>query len=139
MFHHFGLRSHCLRICLVLDFSQNSASARNTKIKGEQGKLLLHFFFMSCFILFLRGSDYSVLDTTAQLTEGRSVRNQLKQPTKKKDRAKCFFFAVCCLHAMKVAGGALELPDFLSFELNCKNIHQIKHQYINADKTSVRD
>ena len=33
----------------------------------------------------LGGSDHSVLDTTAQLTEGRSARNQPKQPPAKKN------------------------------------------------------
>ena len=61
-------------------------------------------WMVSCFTLFLRvvsiglfacfchkmtfyqlgGSDHSVLDTTAQLTEGRSARDQPKQPPAKK-------------------------------------------------------
>ena len=44
------------------------------------------------------------------------------------------FFAVRCLRATKVAGGALQSAKwvkrrtFLTFQLNCKNIHQINQQ-----------
>ena len=71
-------------------------------------------WMVSCFTLFLRvvsiglfacfchqmtfyllgGSDHSVLDTIAQLTEGRSARDQPKQPPAKKDLAFNWVFLV---------------------------------------------
>ena len=50
------------------------------------------------------------------------------------DKTSDFFFAVRCLRATKVAGGALQSAkwvkktDFPTFQLNCKNIQQINHQ-----------
>lgn len=56
-----------------------------------------------------------------------------KEQKKERDKGR-FFFAVRCLCATKVAGGVLQSAvigakiDFLTFQLNCKNIQQIEQQ-----------